>query len=158
MPQRQTNALDKGKVLTLFYIAIFVACLGAALIIPWLFRLLSSTGRAVQRSIFPRSDSGPTGHLKANPTRAVNTDSPASVSRKCAVRSHADLNPESDNSYFGPRKEYSPPLEAKVQLNSAGWISREDRLTSNGRTYKVNRRIKVREKYPKYISKPASWS
>lgn len=144
--------------MTLFYTAIFVACLGVALILPWLFRLISSMGRAVHRSIVPRSDNGPTSHLRAHPTRSVNTDSPASVSRKCAVRSHAELNTESDNSYFGPRKEYSLPLEAKVQLNSAGWISREDRLTTNGRTYKVNRRIKVREKYPKYISKPASWS
>jgi len=148
----------RGKVLTLFYTTIFVACLGTALILPWLFRLISSTGRAVHQSIIPRSDSGPTSHLKAYPTRAVKTDSPASVSRNCTVRSHADLNAESDNSYFGPRNQYSLPLEAKVQLNSAGWISREDRLTTNGRAYKVNRRIKVREKYPKYISKPASWS
>jgi len=75
-----------------------------------------------------------------------------------AVSLDDDARSGGDNFYFGPRNDYSAPLHANVQLNSAGWISREDKQTTSGRTYKVNRRVKVREQNPLHVSKPASWS
>ncbi len=148
----------RGIVLTLFYISIFAGCLVVALALPLLYRMVCRATSALFRSIFPATDKGPTSHLQAHSSSVIKMNSLASVSGACAVRAHADLQTARDNAYFGPMKNYSEPLQTKVQLNSAGWIRREDIQTVSGRTYKVNRRIKLREANPKYVSKPASWS
>lgn len=143
--------------MTLFYISIFAACAVSALVFAWLFRLITKVGSKAIRTIRPGSDTGPTSHLHVFPDSIEDKERVASFSRASAVRSTDDSCSGGDSSYFGPRNDYSAPLHAKVQLNSAGWISREDRQTTDGRTYKVNRRVKVREQSPKYVSKPASW-
>lgn len=144
--------------MTLFYISIFAGCLVVALSLPWLYRMVCRVTAALLRSIRPRTKTGPTSHLQAHSRSVLKKDSLASVSGAIAVRSQFDSQNGDDNSYFGPMNKYSVPLQAKVQLNSAGWIRREDRQTVSGRTYKVNRRLKVRVQNPVYVSKPASWS
>jgi hypothetical protein len=147
----------RGTVLTLFYISIFAACVVSALVFAWLFRLITNVGSKAIRTIRPGSDNGPTSHLHVFPDSILDKERVASISRTRALRSTDDARTGGDSSYFGPRNDYSAPLHAKVQLNSAGWINREDRQTSGGRTYKVNRRVKVREQNPTYVNKPASW-
>ncbi len=137
----------------LFYTSIFIACIAAGFVLPWLYRLISRVGSAIFRIIFPRSDNGPTSHLQLSPVPVLNHETKASL-----AGSNTRQDAGGDNSYFGPRNNYSVPLRAKVNLNSAGWIRREDKETIGGRTYKVNRRLKVREKNPRYVSKPVSWS
>ena len=148
----------RGIVLNLFYVSMFAACLVTALVLPWVFRMVCGATTALFRSIFQATDKGPTSHLQAHSWSLIKKNTLASVSRACAVRAHTDSQTARDNAYFGPMKNYSEPLQTKVQLNSAGWIRREDKQTVSGRTYKVNRRIKLREANPKYVSKPASWS
>ncbi len=141
--------LIRGNVEMLFYTTSLVACVLAAVLIPWFYRLASKVGTTVQRSLSPR-DTGPVSHLPANP---VTKDQPVILA--CTG---ADVKSKRDNSYLGPRNDYSAPLQAKVHLKSEGWIRREDRMTTGGRTYKVNRRLKVREQKPEYVSKPKSWA
>ena len=144
--------LIRGSVEMLFYTAILVACVFAAVLIPWFFRLASKAGTTVQRCLFSR-DTGPVSHLPASPITKTNKDQSVTL-----ARARADIKSERDNSYLGPRNDYSAPLQAKVHLKSEGWIRREDRMTTGGRTYKVNRRLKVREQNPEYVSKPKSWA
>jgi hypothetical protein len=144
--------------LTLFYISIFAACVVSALVFSWLFRLITKVGSQAIRTIRPGSDTGPASHLHVFPDSILDKERVAAISRARAVSSTDDSRVGGDNSYFGPRNDYSAPLHANVQLNSAGWINREDRQTTSGRTYKVNRRVKVREQNPEYVSKPASWA
>jgi hypothetical protein len=147
----------RGSILTLFYISIFAASVVSALVFTWLFRLITKLGSKAIRTIRPSSDKGPASHLHVFPVSILDKETVASVSRVRAVRPSDNSRSGGDNSYFGPHNDYSTPLHVKVQLNSAGWISREDRQTSGGRTYKVNRRVKVREQNPTYVNKPASW-
>ena len=144
--------------MTLFYISIFVACAFSALVFAWLFRMITKAGSKAIRVICPGSDKGPTSHLHVFPDSILDKERAASFSGARAVRSTDESHTGGDNSYFGPRNDYSAPLRANVQLNSAGWIRREDKQTVNGRTYKVNRRLKVREANLLYVSKPESWS
>jgi len=144
--------------LTLFYISIFAACVVSALVFTWLFRLITKVASKAIRTIRPGSDKGPTSHLHVFPDSILDKERVASFSRARAVRSTDESHTDGDNSYFGPRNNYSAPLQANVQLNSAGWIRREDKQTVSGRTYKVSRRLKVREVNPHYMSKPESWS
>ncbi len=148
----------RGTVLTLFYISILVGCLAVALALPWFYRMVCRATTTLLRSVLPGTDKGPTRHLQAYSRSVIKNNTLASISRACAVRAHTDSQTARDNAYFGPMNEYSVPVQTRVQLNSAGWIRREDRQTVGGRTYKVSRRIRVREQNPKYVSKPASWS
>jgi len=130
----------------------------SALVFVWIFRLITKVGSKAIRTISPGSDKGPTSHLHVFPDSILDKERVASIFRVRAERSTDESHTGGDNSYFGPRNDYSAPLQANVQLNSAGWISREDKQTTKGRTYKVNRRLKVREANPRYMSKPESWS
>jgi len=136
----------------------FAACVVSAFVFAWLFRLISKVGSKAIRAICPGSDKGPTSHLHVFPDSILDKERVASFARARAVRSTDESHTGGDNSYFGPRNDYNAPLQANVQLNSAGWIRREDKHTVSGRTYKVNRRLKVREVSPHYVSKPESWS
>jgi hypothetical protein len=143
--------------LTLFYISIFAACVVSALVFAWLFRLITNVGSKAIQAIRPGSDTGPASHLHVFPDSIHDKERVAAISMARAVSSDDDARSGGDNFYFGSRNDYSAPLHANVQLNSAGWINREDKQTTCGRTYKVNRRVKVREQNPQHVSKPASW-
>jgi hypothetical protein len=155
----------KGKVLILFYSSIFVACIAAAIAVPWLYRRLSDAGTSVQRSMRKRKrlKTGPTSHLGMSRTLSVDQKSSETwemVSQNILPGvqvSRAVVEHGNDNSYFGSRNEYSAPLKPKVRLNSAGWLSRKDERKFGGNTYKVQRRLKVRESNPKHVSKPTGW-
>ena len=160
--------LNKGKVKMLFYTAIFVVCVIAAISIPWLYRLISSAGKAVQQTIFPGSEKGPTSHLKTTPVYSGNNgasapwdltsyNEPMVLARVSANQAEVDQAMGENTSYYGPNNVYAAPLRAKVILPSSGWIQREDKRLHDGITYKVTRRVKTREKNPKYVSRPSSW-
>lgn len=146
-----------------FYTVIFLVCLIAAVIIAWLYRLTSSIGTTIRKTKSSRSESGPTGHVDANKDVSAAWDVKSRNARGTLAKTHAGRSKfgyeiGEDNSYYGPRDKYAAPLHAKVQLQSAGWLHREDKTELHGSVYKVTRRLKVREKNPKYVSKPASWS
>ena len=66
----------KGKVLILFYSSTFIACIAAAIVVPWLYRSVSNASASVQRLMNKRVRTGPTGHLGM--TRALSADHKAS--------------------------------------------------------------------------------
>jgi len=144
----------------LFYTTIFVACLLAAIIIPWLYRLISSAGKVVQRTILPGSEHGPTSHLETIPVRNGSTQfdlknhhAPGMLAVEYAARPKAEQKFAGDNSYYGPRNNYSSLTPVKSRMPSAGWIHREDKPTPKGDTYRVTRRAK---KFTGVL-KPTSW-
>ena len=152
----------------LFYTAIFVSCVLAAIIIPWLYRLISGAGKAVQRTVLPGAEKGPVSHLNTSPVYAGNNgastpwdlvsyNESTALARVRAKRSAAERNTAKNNSYIGPRNEYSAPLHVNVDLPSFGWINREDRPSKDGKTYKVTRRVRTREKNPKHVNRPSNW-
>ncbi len=152
----------------LFYTSIFIACIITAVVIPWLYRLVSGAGTVILQTISPRCEKGPTCHLKANSVRLRSHSLSAYRSLEThgapiiSTRTHGkrpEIRQEiaEDASYYGPRNIYSAPSHARVRLPSAGWLRREDSHSEIGGTYKVTRRLKVREKNPKIESKPASW-
>ena len=151
-----------------FYIAIFIACVIAAIIIPWLFRLISGAGKAVQRSVLPGAEKGPVSHLNISPVYAGNNgastpwdlvsyNESTALARVRAKRLAAERNTAKNNSYIGPRNEYSAPLHTDVNLPVTGWINREDKPSKDGTSYKVTRRVRTREKNPKHVNRPTSW-
>lgn len=151
-----------------FYTAIFIACVIAAITIPWLYRLISGAGKMVQQTILSGSEKGPVSHLNTNPVYAGNNgasppwdlvsyNEPSAQARARAKRSAAESNTGKNNSYIGPRNEYSAPLHANVDLPSFGWIQREDKPLQDGTSYKVTRRVRTREKSPKHVNRPSSW-
>ena len=144
----------------LFYTAIFVACLIAAIVIPWLYRLISGAGKAVHRTILPSSERGPTSHLATSPVRNGSTPfdlknhrAPGMLAMEYAARPKAEQKLAGDNSYYGPHNNYSALKQTKSRMPSDGWIHREDRPTLKGDTYRVTRRAK---KFTG-ILKPTSW-
>jgi len=145
----------------LFYTTIFVACVLAAIIIPWLYRLISSAGKVVQRTILPGSEHGPTSHLETIPVRNGSTQfdlknhhAPGMLAVEYAARPKAEQKFAGDNSYYGPRNNYSSLTPVKSRMPSADWIHREDKPTPKGDTYRVTRRAK---KFTG-ILKPTSWN
>ena len=145
----------------LFYTTIFVACLIAAIVIPWLYRSISSAGKAVHRTILPSSERGPTSHLGTSPVRngsasfdLKNHHAPGALAVEYAARPKAEQKFAGDNSYYGPRNNYSELTPVKSRMPSAGWIHREDKPTLKGDTYRVTRRAK---KFTGFL-KPTSWN
>lgn len=162
------TGLNKGKVRMLFYTAIFIVCLIAAIIIPWLYRLISGAGKVVQQTVLPRAKNGPTNHVETNQVSLSNTDTsspwdlvshhaPRALARVRARQAEAEHAIGESNSYYGPRNVYSAPLCTETDMPSAGWIQREDRPTPNGASYKVTRRVRTREQNPKAVRKPSNW-
>jgi hypothetical protein len=149
----------------LFYTTIFVACLISAIAIPWLYRSISSAGKAVQRTILPSSEQGPTSHLETSPVRNGSTPFDLKnhhvpgmlLAREYAGRSKVEQKFAGANSYYGPRFIYSASTQAKVWTPNAGSIHRKDKPALLGNTYKVTRTVNPREKFSKIISKPSSW-
>lgn len=145
----------------LFYTTIFVICLIAAVVLPWLYHLISGVGTTIHRAIRPDSDKGPTSHLETSQVRngAVPWDlhAPRVIAREYGVRTKADGRIGEDNSYYGPRNSYSELAPSKTRMPNDGWIHREDKTALIGNTYKVTRRLKTREKNPRIVSKPSSW-
>ena len=148
----------------LIYTAIFVACVIAAIFIPWLYRLISSAGKAVHRTILPRSDHGPTSHVGTSPVSHGSTPwdlknhhAPGMLAMEYAARPKAEQKFAGDNSYYGPRNNYSALKHTRSRMPSAGWIHREDKTALIGNTYTVTRRLKTREKNHRIVSKPLSW-
>ena len=144
----------------LIYTTIFVACVIAAILIPWLYRLISGAGNAVHQTILPRSEHGPNSHLETHPVR--NGSSPWDLKKhhalgmlamEYAARPKAEQKFAGDNSYYGPRNNYSALKPVKSRMPSAGWIHREDKQMLKGDTYRVTRRAK---KFTG-ILKPLSW-
>jgi len=141
----------------LIYTTIFVACVVAAIIIPWLYRLISGAGKAVHRTILPRSEHGPTSHLKTSLARHGSTPWDLKNHYAPGMLAKVEQKIAMDNSYYGPRNQYSTSTQAKVFMPNAGWINREDKTALNCNSYKVTRRLKIREKFPNIVSKPTSW-
>jgi hypothetical protein len=163
------------------YSVILIASLTATVAIALLYRILSGAGSAVQRSVLSRSKNGPTSHLDNQSVRTVNNDAPpvSWVRHLGAPPASGDLRVQDvpwmlarahtgkpgvehesgkDNSYIGPRDKYAAPLQAKLRNQSADCINREDKSEFWGKSYKVTRRVKAREKNSQYVSKPASWA
>ena len=149
----------------LFYTTIFVACLAAAIIIPWLYRLIAGAGKAVHRSILPGSVHGPTSHLDSSPARnrsnawdLKNNHIPGMVlARSFAGQSKVRHKIGEDSSHYGPLNTYSAPKYNKALMPKADWIQREDKTALIGSTYKVTRRVNTKMKMPKLLRKRSIW-
>jgi hypothetical protein len=149
----------------LFYTTIFVACVIAAIIIPWLYRLISGAGKAVHRTILPRSEHGPTSHLKTSTVRngshpfdLKNHHAPGMLlAREYAGRSKVGQKIGENTSYYGPHNNYSAPSYNKARMPKADWIHREDKTALIGSTYKVTRRVNTKMKMPKILRKQSIW-
>ena len=149
----------------LFYTTIFVACLVAAIIIPWLYRLIAGAGKAVHRSMLPRSEHGPTSHLGTSPARhgstawdLKNNHIPGMLlAREFAGQSKVRQKIGEDSSYYGPLNTYSAPKYNKARMPKADWIQREDKTALIGNTYKVTRRLNTKMKMPKLLRKRSIW-
>jgi hypothetical protein len=151
------------------YSVILIASLTATVAIALLYRILSGAGSAVQRSVLSRSKNGPTSHLDNQSVRTVNNDAPPvswvrvqdvpwMLARAHTGKPGVEHESGKDNSYIGPRDKYAAPLQAKLRNQSADCINREDKSEFWGKSYKVTRRVKAREKNSQYVSKPASWA
>ena len=157
--------LDKGNVRMLFYTTIFVASLIGAVVILWLYRLISGAARAIHKTTLPRSDTGPTSHLETSPVRNGSTPRDLKnqhvpemlLAREYAGRPKVEPKFAGDNSYYGPHDQYSALTYTNAWMPSADWIHREDKTALIGNTYKVTRKAKTREKNPKIVSRPSSW-
>ncbi len=152
----------------LFYTTVLIGCVIAAVVIPWVHRTISNVGSTIHKTIAPQSDKDPTSHLQTNPlapaTQSMPThwdlqshDARGMMIKNYNGHSKDQHQPSKVNSYFCPNGEYSLPLHVRVELTSAGWIKREDRLEKGGRTYKVTRLVRARELHPRYVDKPLSW-
>ena len=134
----------------LFYTAILIACLIAAIILPLLYRLISSAVGAVLKTGQQRSKNLPTSHL-CNQTAAVVKKDPwgPQVVRLAANRTEARQETVGDKSCYGRPNVYAQPLQANERLKSDGWLNREDHRSS----YKVKRRT---QEELNLISKPTN--
>ena len=134
----------------LFYTTILVACLIAAVILPLLYRLISSAVGAFLKTGHQRSKNLPTSHLSYETAAALKKDPwvPQAVSL-ATNPSEARQETVGDKSNYGRRNEYAQPLQANERLNSAGWLNREDCRSS----YKIKRRT---QEELNMISKPTN--
>jgi hypothetical protein len=125
----------------LFYTAILVVCLIAAVILPLLYRLISSVVGAFLKTGHQRSKNLPASHLSNQTAAAVMKDPwVPQVVRLAASPTEARQETVGDKSYYGRRNVYAQPLQANVRLKSAGWLNREDCRTEDYSSYKIKRR------------------
>ena len=134
----------------LFYTTILVACLIAAVILPLLYRLISSVVGAVFKTGHQRSTNLPTSHLSNQTAAAFKSDpwGPQAV-RSATNPTEARQETVGDKSYNGQPNVYAQQLQANERLKSDGWLNREDRRGS----YKVKRRT---QEELNLISKPTN--
>jgi hypothetical protein len=143
----------------LFYIAILLACFVAALLIPWLFRLLSVKRNVVEQTARPRSKIQSTSHLSTYAKSVIKKDPWApELALVGASRAQARNEMGEGRSYYDPCKEYSVPHQAKMLLKRAERVSRGERRVVESATYRVNREIRVSQNNTKSANKSAIMS
>ena len=143
----------------LFYTAIFLACLVAGLLIPWLFRMLFVERNAIEQTARPRSKIQSTSHLSPHAKRAIKKDPwAAQLALVSANRAPARQEVGRGGSYYVLSKEYSVPHQAKMLLNRVDRVSREERRGVETATYKVSRKIRVPQNNSKSVCKPVMMS
>lgn len=136
----------------LFYTTILVACLIAAIVLPLLYRLISSAVGAFLNADNQRPDNLPTRHLSNQTAAAVKKNPWAPpVVGPAAKPAEARQETVGDKSHSGQRNEHAQPMQANEHLKSAGWLYREDCQTGGNSSYKIKRR---RQEELDIISKP----
>jgi len=143
------------------YTAIFVACIVAAVIIPWAYRLLTTTSNKLRQQVIPKPDRGPTGHLKLQPS---NTSRQRAVAqwqlrkRDLMVDAHNSKpktthNDSGDKLYYGPINNFNASLSANSQPARGQWVERRYIATAAGTSYKMNARARKVDRFPKIFRK-----
>jgi len=138
------------------YIVLLITSLVTAAIIPLLYHLFTGAGMASYESVIPPSKRGFYGRLKIDPKYSIDEEMPIPlglVNREThgilawanSTSKKVELQFSGDNSYNGPRKVFSAPLQAKVQMQ-ASRFHREEKRTDVGSAYKVTRRSGIRAK------------
>ena len=144
----------------LFYIVIFLVCLAAGLLLPWLFRVLSGNGNLVEQTKSrPLSKIQSTSHLSPHAKRATMKD-PWASQLALAGANNAQVRQDigESSSFYDPCKEYSVPHQAKMLLKRVDRTSRDERRVVETATYKVSREIRVSQNNSKSVGKPTSTS
>ncbi len=131
----------------LFYTTILVACLIAAVIFPWLYRVISSVVGVFFKTGRRRSNNLPTSHLSNQTAGVIKKDArdPYAV-RQATNSTKAKQETVGDKNHSGQRK---------VHLKSTDWLNREDCRTENHSSYKIKRRSQGELDK---IRKPKNWS
>ncbi len=150
----------------LFYIAIFLACLVAGLLIPWLFRSLSGLRKVFEKTTRPLSKIQSTSHLRAYAESSKKQD-PLVPELALATANSAEARKKMGGgvSYYDPRKEYSVPHQSTMLLNRTERLTRQERQVVERATglvhtssYKVSREIRIPQNNSKSDSKPVVMS
>ena len=143
----------------MFYTAIFLACLVAGLLIPWLFRVLSGKGNVVEQAARPLSKIQSTSHLGHYAKSAIDKD-PWAPELALVNANHAKVRKEmgGGGSCYDPCREYSVPHQAKMLLKRVDRIGRNERRVVKTATYKVSREIRVPQNNSKSVCKPVIMS
>ena len=143
------------------YTAIFVACIVAAVIIPWVYRLLTSSGSKLRQQVLPKPDRGPTGHLKLQPSNTSRQRVVAQwqLSRRELLADAHDSKPKTTHNdshnkmYYGPTNNFNASSSASSQPERGQWVERRYIATSTGNSYSMKARAKKEDRFPKIFRK-----
>jgi len=166
-----------------FYISLFVASIIAAFVVLYLFNLLVSAGKRIQKSSLPSSKGNPTRHVGGvRYGTAANTSTPwgwkGHASPSSAARRHPAKPPVKTpwgwQGGEGPVRngnhstKEATGLDAFIE-NSAnktsvngvspnvGWPYREEKKEVAGRAYKVTRKNTARSSNVSSVKAPWGW-
>ncbi len=122
----------------LFYISLFIACVISAILVLYLYHLLTDLGRAVYKGLLPSSKNNATSHLERVRSGSKANGSQAPWGWK-----------GSDHKTREKVSKFAPPIDTagldgflnKVgnEPSSVGWPYREDKVGFAGTAYKVKR-------------------
>lgn len=166
-----------------FYISLFVASIIAALVVLYLFNLLISAGRAVQKSWLPSSKGNITRHVggvrygtaadtstpwgwkgHATPSGTARTH-PAKPAAKTpwgwqgggsSVR-EIKHNPKEANGLDAFIEKGAQNKSAHGRNPDVGWPYREEKKEAAGRAYKVTRKTTARSSNTGAVKAPWGW-
>ena len=164
------------------YTFIFVACILLAVVAVYLYKAMSKVGKSVSRiKLSNLRAADPTRHLVAEPVRIAVSDTqspwgresrqtPENLAKTNAARPFEQSpwsNLGNGMQFAQHRRRKSPgqwaPYDTgdteSVHKRGQGstWLHREDRFESNGKSYKVSRKLRPRIAPPKPLSKPSNW-
>lgn len=172
----------------LFYTTIFIVSLVLAVVVLWFFRTSTDTSKAIYNTVIPLSErKSPAGQVKGAKVQKTDVNKPEPWGQKVhqtpgnLARTHAAMPtkkapwgwPGSENQVADKRKHVvsskskaahcslyeENKSEAKsIRNQNVGWPYREEMTESNGRAYKVTRKVaRPKRTNLKEVGKPWGW-
>jgi len=161
----------------LFYTALLIASLVAALVILWVYRTIQYNAGSVYKTVIPDSELAHINHSKSKTAPAASGGSASPwgwnghETPANAAKTHAALpteKPQWDWSgnrneisethpHHGSHDSYAVPNRDKTLKAGAGWPHREEKQEFAGKAYKVTRKAPKRTSGTAAASKPWGW-